>query len=512
MESDLARLRSLNTADEFVAEIDRICQQELTTDFWEIRLPNDLDRSGGRSPSLFAYYAALCVLDAPVLFSEMKVTELIDPAVQGHKSALERHHLFPRAYLESIGVDKIGEINQIANYALVEWSDNISIGAKPPVMYYPSYVAATPGEQLDKMAFWHALPERWHEMDYRLFLDKRRNLIARVIRAGWETLLLLAEMQPGKAPDVAPAFQHAPEHWSVRELIDLRESERVEFKSSARWSYGRGDKDKVIEDSIVRTVAGFMNRHGGTLIIGVDDTGSVLGLARDLSTLNRSDLDGYENWLMGLLENTIGKAELANVAVSFVEVDDEPVCRVDVRRSAKPVYASTSKGSDLFFVRTGNSTRQLTVRETVDYLEHHWGSTSSGSVERSDSEFPYELPRDTHEPVSNSETATTEPTTREELERDFHKAMISIYERAKSEAGYVATRFIQIVSEHGGLETARQLLHTSGVSDGFTALWESRRLDLTVEAHVLESKYADLFTEGELRTARSRLTDYGYLD
>ncbi len=529
MEADLARFRGLATAGEFVAELDRICSQELTNDFWEIRLPNDLDRSAARSPSLFSYYAALCVLDAPVLFSSMKVSELIDPAMQGRKAALERHHLFPRAYLESIGVSLIGEINQIANYALVEWSDNVGIGARPPAMYYPEYVRRLSGENLDKMAFYHALPESWHELPYDEFLEARRHLMADVIKAGWETLLLLADKPRAAAsPDVAPAYAHAPEHWGVRELIDLRESERVEFKSSARWDYRRAEKSKDIEDAIIRTVAGFMNRFGGTLIIGVDDEGTVLGLEPDLRTLGkRQDLDGFENWLVGLLEHAIGKAELANVAVSFIDIEGADVARVDVRRSGKPVYAKTAKAGDIFYVRAGNSTRQMTARETVDYIEHHWhdkerervptyrAATAASAPTVVDPDAGSRAATAAPVEVLDEEAANEEPSVRgsggaSPLEAEFHQAMTSIYQRAKSEAGYVATRFIQIVSEHGGLDTARQLLASPAVSDGFTALWEAKRLDLTVEAHVLDPRFRELFTPNELRIAEERLVAHGY--
>jgi len=67
-----------------------------------------------------------------------------------------------------------------------------------------------------------------------------------------------------------------------------------------------------------------------------------------------------------------------------------------------------------------------------------------------------------------------------------------------------------MVSEMGGLSTARQLLHASGVSEGFTHLWERGRLDLTVEALVLQPDWKGLFTSGELGIARDRLTSYGF--
>lgn len=89
--------------------------------------------------------------------------------------------------------------------------------------------------------------------------------------------------------------------------------------------------------------------------------------------------------------------------------------------------------------------------------------------------------------------------------------MVRVYEVAKRDAGYNATRFLQMLSEHGGLKAARQLLHASGVSDGFTALWMAKRLDLSVEAHVLRPEFEGLFTEDEKRIARNRLADYGYV-
>src|SRR6266480_7924576 len=95
-----------------------------------------------------------------------------------------------------------------------------------------------------------------------------------------------------------------------------------------------------------------------------------------------------------------------------------------------------------------------------------------------------------------------------EAERNFHEAMLGIYRRAKSEAGYTATRFLGMVVERGGLETARYLLHAEKVSDGYTALWERGRLDLTVEAIILQPEWRDLFSEIEREIARRRLAEY----
>lgn len=97
------------------------------------------------------------------------------------------------------------------------------------------------------------------------------------------------------------------------------------------------------------------------------------------------------------------------------------------------------------------------------------------------------------------------------LEIEFHEAMLEIYRRAKSEAKYNAQRFLQMVVDQGGVKAARMLIHANAVSDGYTALWERERLDLTVEAMIVASdRFHSLFTQDELSICSRRLTDYGY--
>jgi hypothetical protein len=188
MEADLARLRQARTGTDFVAVLAAIISDNFTDDFWAITLPNQLATSAARSPALFAYHAALNLLDAKVLFSKLKVSELLDPSVRSAKAALERHHLFARGYLRSIGVTDIREVNQIANFALVEWEDNVEISDRPPAEYVPEHEARLSSAELDQMRYWHALPAGWQHLPYPTFLAKRRHLMAQVIRDGFRRL------------------------------------------------------------------------------------------------------------------------------------------------------------------------------------------------------------------------------------------------------------------------------------------------------------------------------------
>ena len=88
---------------------------------------------------------------------------------------------------------------------------------------------------------------------------------------------------------------------------------------------------------------------------------------------------------------------------------------------------------------------------------------------------------------------------------------MGIYRRAKTEVGYNATRYLQMLLQRRGVETAKLLLGANTVSEGYTALWELGRLDLTVEAMITEdAEWHELFTSEELATARDRLEEYGY--
>lgn len=188
MEIDLARLRPIKSSDEFVALLESIVENELTNDFWNIQLVTDLATSSSRSPSLFGYYASLNVLNAPGLFSNLKVNELLQAGIRANKLALERHHLFPKAYLNRIGITALQETNQIANYALVEWSDNIDISDMKPTEYVPNYKARFSDSELKLMYAMHALPEDWENMDFQDFLEARRKKIAAVIHKAYQKI------------------------------------------------------------------------------------------------------------------------------------------------------------------------------------------------------------------------------------------------------------------------------------------------------------------------------------
>lgn len=348
---DLAQLRGLPDGVAYLAKLREICATVLTNDYWQITLPSDLATSAARSPSRYAYQAALILLGARALYSPLKIADMIDPVVKGTKAAFEQHHLFPRAYLETIGVAELREINQIANFALVEWPANAKIGAKAPADYAPALHAALGPQERDDMHRWHALPVSWWDMPFADFLRERRTLMARLVRDAYQAL----------RGDVAPS---ATTKVSVDELIAAGESDAVEFKSTLRTNLHTGQIDDKMHVACLKTIAGFLNAKGGTLVIGIADDGKVLGLTAD----NFPTEDKMALHLVNLIRDRIGDLFLPYIHPHFDEQDEERVMVVQCEKGPKAAFVKDGN-SHRFFVRGANATAELSGNAVTDYVK-----------------------------------------------------------------------------------------------------------------------------------------------
>ena len=365
VEKDLRRFAEAESGEQFLATLDQVIESQLSNDFWEITLPDQLSWSGGYVPAMFAYYAALNLLGARVLFSNMTVHELLEPTVVSKRQSIERHHLFPKGYLKTLGIKGTSRTNRVANYALVEWPHNAAIGDRAPSEYFPPlFEERVSPSEAEQVRFWHALPPNWEHLDYDTFLAERQKLMAKVIKAGY---VRLSEGHSWAAADAVPELFE-----SAAELIAAGESATVEFKSSLYHSYREGVPEKVISSAAVKTIAAFLNSDGGTLIIGVDDDQNVVGLEPDLRTKG-FDLDRFENALTTLIMTAIDDLAVTRCRTRFETLGDRTVCLVDVERSPRPVYADTDKTKNVFFVRAGNTTRALETRDVVEYIKDRFG-------------------------------------------------------------------------------------------------------------------------------------------
>lgn len=191
VESHLNSIKDLSTLKEYKDFILSRVNERLTNDYFDITLVGSegLAVSGKGNNAWNAYVAALNIMDAKILFSKsnLLVSKLFEPGTDGNRKSLEKHHLFPKAHMKAQGYTD-AKINQMANYAFIDWKDNMDILDDAPSVYYPIVCEGRSDEEILRMEEENALPHGWENMPYEDFLVERRKLIAAKIKQAFDLL------------------------------------------------------------------------------------------------------------------------------------------------------------------------------------------------------------------------------------------------------------------------------------------------------------------------------------
>lgn len=281
----------------------------------------------------------------------------------GKSFGLEIHHIFPQAVLRKAGYEPANPahkklINEIANLAFVTKQANLGISASKPEVYLPKVLDKHP-EALKQQAV-PQNPALWAVDRFEAFLAERRQLLAEAINAYMDSLLA----------------ESSREGWTINDFIARGEGPQLEFKSSIRWDHRTHEVNKDLERVIVKTLAGFMNHQGGTLVVGVTDEGSVVGVEPDIESLTKKPTqDGLALHITEILSKYLGPSVAPMVDMSFASIDAKTVVVLRAERALSPVFLD-NEGAPEFYVRSGSSTRQLNVKEVTDYVAAHWSDVA----------------------------------------------------------------------------------------------------------------------------------------
>lgn len=188
VENQFADLRDVNTAEEFITYIDRIISTRFTDDYFNLTLPSELNSAAAISPAWNGYIAAQIVLNNPMLFSNTPVSKYFIIGSSGTKNAIDKHHIFPKHYLEQIGYTNDRDRNQLANFTYLDYVTNIDISDKAPADYVNDYRQKLGDDGYKKTCEQNALPENFENMEYPEFLEKRRQLMAQLVRKAYMEL------------------------------------------------------------------------------------------------------------------------------------------------------------------------------------------------------------------------------------------------------------------------------------------------------------------------------------
>ena len=161
-----------------------------------------------------------------------------------------------------------------------------------------------------------------------------------------------------------------------RALRDIAagESFRCEFKSTIRTNLETGEKDPRMEKAVLKTIVAFLNSRGGTLFIGVDDGGNVIGID-EASFESRDRMNLHMN---NLLTSQIGSEYLPYINYRVIDFDDKAIMRVDCKRSATPVFLKEGK-NNTFFVRSGPSSIAIEGMQLLYYVRNNFRKLPSPS-------------------------------------------------------------------------------------------------------------------------------------
>ena len=188
VEKQFADLRDIHTANEFVEYLDSEISNRFTDDYFKYTLPSELNSSSATSPAWYGYVAAINVLGTPMLFSTTPLSQYFSLGSSGDKSSVDKHHIFPKHYLETIGYDNDRDRNQIANFTYLDYSTNIDISDAPPEEYVNRYREKLGNEGYKLACAQNALPENFEKLSYPEFLKRRRILMAQIIKKAYTKL------------------------------------------------------------------------------------------------------------------------------------------------------------------------------------------------------------------------------------------------------------------------------------------------------------------------------------
>jgi type I restriction enzyme R subunit len=161
----------------------------------------------------------------------------------------------------------------------------------------------------------------------------------------------------------------------IGDLLERGEGPYLEFKSTLEWDLREDRPNRALRQPVLKTIAAFLNsRFGGTLILGVSDDKSIIGLEHDFVTLHREgkdDADWFQLHLGNLLQQAVGVVAATGVTSEVLRVDGHDICRVHAEPAAHPVRMRGD--GDSFYVRLNNATVAIKDEAEVEkYVAARW--------------------------------------------------------------------------------------------------------------------------------------------
>ena len=144
-----------------------------------------------------------------------------------------------------------------------------------------------------------------------------------------------------------------------------------------RYCLKQNSAQPYIEHSVLKTIAAFLNSEGGTLLVGVEDNGNILGIENDYSTFGKGK-NHQDEWVKhfdNVTGHAFGNAFMDNINLEFALIEEKEVAIIDIKVSAAPAFMKnkTENNRKQFYIRRNGSTVEIDLEETVAYIKQKWG-------------------------------------------------------------------------------------------------------------------------------------------
>jgi len=171
---------------------------------------------------------------------------------------------------------------------------------------------------------------------------------------------------------------------SIEDEIRQGEGQLIEFKSTFSCCLRtlrsnpdlerRAYRKSEVETSALKAMAGLMNSGGGTLLLGVEDDGKLVGVEPDLYALEVPNID---RWLLHV-RNRIqdgfidGRGVSASLSIDPIEIGGRNIARISVRPRRRLAFLKNSKFPTcppVLYRRVGNQTLEVTTPDLEEFFE-----------------------------------------------------------------------------------------------------------------------------------------------
>ena len=284
---------------------------------------------------------------------------------------IDVHHIFPVAWCKKKRIPA-SVYNSIVNKTPLSAATNRFIGGDPPSKYLKRIEKkfGLSSEALDVILRTHLIePDHIRNDDFEEFFNTRIEALSDIVSKAMGKPVVKEQGANEVERDVDEPEEDDEDAEAI-DLIDMirgGESDVVEFKSTLRTNLHTNKPDKKMENAVLKTLAGFLNTNGGTLVIGVTDDGKPVGIeADDFPNPDRMSLH-----LTNIVNAQLGPNAMTLIHASFDDFEDCRVLVVNCERSPTEVYVKNGNVQQ-FYVRTGPAIAELAGSDMVEYINQRF--------------------------------------------------------------------------------------------------------------------------------------------